>query len=69
MKTFVDIKDKCEKVWSRPYNYTVIDKSKNRYDCDKLRTNWDWRALYLSLSIIMSISLNLSLSISLSISL
>ena len=22
-----------EKVWSRPYNYIVIDKSKNRYDC------------------------------------
>ena len=25
------------KVWSRPYNYFVIDKSKNRFDCGKLR--------------------------------
>ena len=29
----------CEMVWSRPYNYIAIDKSKNRYDCDKLRNN------------------------------
>ena len=32
----------CEKVWSRPYNYIAIDKSKNRYDFGKLRINWDW---------------------------
>ena len=35
----------CEKVWSRPYNYIVIAKSKDRYDCGKLRINWDWRVL------------------------
>ena len=34
-----------EKVWSRPYNYNVIDKSKNRYHCGELRINWDWRVL------------------------
>ena len=32
---------------SRPYNYIVIDKSKKRYDCGKLRINWDWRLLIL----------------------
>ena len=30
---------------SRPYNYIVIDKSKNRYDCVKLRIHLDWRVL------------------------
>ena len=33
----------CEKVWFRPYNYIVIDKSKNKYDCGKLRINCDKR--------------------------
>ena len=36
-----DFSNICEKVWSRPYNYIVIDKSKNRYDRGKLRINWD----------------------------
>ena len=31
----------CETVRTEPYNYTVIDKSKNRYDCGKLKINWD----------------------------
>ena len=38
----------CEKVWVEPYDYIVIDKSKNRFDCGKLRINWDWgwRVIY-----------------------
>ena len=43
--SYNDFSNICEKVWSRPYNYIVIDKSKDRYDCGKLRTNWDWRVL------------------------
>ena len=40
-----DFSNICEKVWSRPYNNIVIDNSKNRHDCGKLRINWDWRIL------------------------
>ena len=40
-----DFSNISEKAWSSPYNYIVIDKSKNRYDCGKLRINWDWRVL------------------------
>ena len=43
--SYYDFSIICEKVWSRPYNYIVIDKSKNRYGCGKLRINWDWRVL------------------------
>ena len=43
--SYSDFKNICEKVWSRPYNYIIIDKSKNRYGCGKLRINWDWRVL------------------------
>ena len=43
--SYYDFSNICEKVWSRPYNYIVIDKSKNRYDCGKLRIIWDWRVL------------------------
>ena len=35
----------CEKVWEEPYNYIVIDKSKNININDELRINWDWRVL------------------------
>ena len=40
-----DFSNIYEKLWSMPYNYIVIDKSKNRYDCGKPRINWDWRVL------------------------
>ena len=43
--SYNDFRNICEKVWSSPYNYIVIDKSKNRFDCGKLRINWDWRVL------------------------
>ena len=43
--SYNDFSNICEKVWSRPYNYIVIDKSKNRYDYCKLRINGDWRVL------------------------
>ena len=38
--SYNDFTNICEKVWSRPYNYIVIDTSKNRYDCGKLKINW-----------------------------
>ena len=28
--SYNDFSDICEKVWSRPYNYIIIDKSQNR---------------------------------------
>ena len=31
----------CEKLWADPYNYIVIDNFKSRFDCGKLRINWD----------------------------
>ena len=34
-------KNICEKVWEEPYNYIVIDKSKNRNINGKLRNDWD----------------------------
>ena len=43
--SYNDLSNICEKVWSRPYNYIVIDKSLKRYDCGKLRINWVWRVL------------------------
>ena len=43
--SYNDFSNICEKMWSRPYNYIVIDKSKNRNDCGKLRINWDWRVI------------------------
>ena len=43
--SYNDFSKICEKVWSRPYNHIVIDKSKNRYDCGKLRSIWDWGIL------------------------
>ena len=40
--SYNDFSNIFEKVWSRPYNYIVINNSKNRYDCGKLTINWDW---------------------------
>ena len=31
----------CNKVWKEPYNYIVIDKTKNKNFNGKLRINWD----------------------------
>ena len=39
--SYNDFSNICEKLWCRPYNFIGIDKSKNRYDCGKLRINWD----------------------------
>ena len=41
--SYNDFSNICEKVWFRfsPYNYIVLDKSKNRYDCGKPRIYWD----------------------------
>ena len=35
----------CLKIWAGPYNYIVIDKTKNRSNNGKLRINWDRRFL------------------------
>ena len=43
--SYHDFSNICEKVCSRPYIYIVINKSKNRYDCCKLRNFWDSRVL------------------------
>ena len=31
----------CNKVWKEPYNYNVIDLTKNKYIIGELRVNWD----------------------------
>ena len=36
------------KVWKEPYNYTVIEISKNKKINGKLRINWDRRTLKFS---------------------
>ena len=43
--SYNDFSNIYEKLLSRPYNCLVIDKSKNRFDCGKLRINSDWRVL------------------------
>ena len=35
----------CNKVWKEPYNYIVIDITKNKNVYGKLRINWDRRVL------------------------
>ena len=40
-----DIANICNKVWKEPYNYIVIDITKNKNNNGKLRTNWDRRVL------------------------
>ena len=39
--SYDDFSSICEKVWAEPYNYIVIDKTKNRNINGKLRINWD----------------------------
>ena len=43
--SYDDISSICEMVWAEPYNYIVIDKTKNRNFDGKLRINWDRRFL------------------------
>ena len=35
----------CNKVWKEPYNYNVIDITKNKNMNGKLRINWDRKVL------------------------
>ena len=35
----------CNKLWKEPYNYIVIDITKNKNNNSKLRINWDRRVL------------------------
>ena len=53
----------CNMVWKEPYNYIVIDITKNKNVNGKLRINWDRRVLQFSLSVSLSISISLSLSL------
>ena len=41
--SYDDFSSICEKVWAEPYNYFVIDKTKNRNINGKLRINWSRR--------------------------
>ena len=41
--SYDDFSSIFEKVWAEPYNYIVIDKTKNRNINGKLRINWDRR--------------------------
>ena len=40
-----DFANICNKVWKEPYNYIVIDITKNKNINGKLRINWDRRVL------------------------
>ena len=40
-----DFANICYKVWKEPYNYIVIDITKNKNFNVKLRINWDRRVL------------------------
>ena len=41
--SYTDFANICNKVWKEPYNYVVIDITKNKNINDKLRLNWDRR--------------------------
>ena len=43
--SYNDFANICNKVWKEPYNYIVIDKTKNKNINGKLRINWDRRVL------------------------
>ena len=43
--SYNDFANICNKVWKEPYNYIVIDITKNKIINGKLRINWDWRVL------------------------
>ena len=41
--SYNDFASKCNIVWKEPYNYIVIDITKNKNINGKLRVNWDRR--------------------------
>ena len=43
--SYNDFANVCNKVWKEPYNYIVIDITKNKNINGKLRINWDRRVL------------------------
>ena len=43
--SYNDFANICNKVWKEPYNYIVIDITKNKNFNGKLRINWDRRVL------------------------
>ena len=43
--SYNDFANICNKVWKEPFNYIVIDKTKNKNINGKLRINWDRRVL------------------------
>ena len=43
--SYNDFANICNKVWKEPYNFIVIDISKNKNINDKLRINWDRKFL------------------------
>ena len=43
--SYNDFANICNKVWKEPYNYIVIDITKNKNINGKLRINWDRRVL------------------------
>ena len=43
--SYKDFANKCNKVWKEPYNYIVIDKTKNKNINGKRRINWHRRVL------------------------
>ena len=43
--SYSDCTSICDKEWKEPFNYIVIDISKNKNNNGKLRINWDWRVL------------------------
>ena len=49
--SYNDFANICNKVWKEPYNYIVIDITKNKNINGKLRINCDRRVLWFSLNI------------------
>ena len=43
--SYNDFANICNKVWKEPYNYIVIDITKNKNVNGKQRVNWDRRVL------------------------
>ena len=43
--SYNDFANICNKLWKDPYNYIVIDITKNKNINGKLRINWDRRVL------------------------
>ena len=46
--SYNDFANICNKVWKEPYNYIVIDITKNKNINGKLKINWDRRVLYIN---------------------